>query len=126
MSFNWRQYVSLAEEMSARTEESALRSSISRAYYGAFCLSRNYLSGNNKIPTLRPHDPPGKIHQLAIEYFDQSDDSDEFNAGQLLGELRKKRNFADYDGSYYIEKEAVGKLVAKAKEVIKIIDSLES
>ncbi len=126
MSFNWRSYIGFAEEMCVRVDEPALRSSISRAYYGAFCLSRNYLINKSKIPTQRPHDAPGKIHQLVIEYFDQSDDSDECMAGQLLGELRKKRNIADYEGNSVIERDAVGKLVAKAREVISIIDELDS
>ena len=41
MSFNWKEYVDLSEELMSREEESCLRSSISRAYYGVFCLVRN-------------------------------------------------------------------------------------
>lgn len=42
--FNWNEYLTLAEELSQRTDESSKRSSISRAYYSAFCNARAYLS----------------------------------------------------------------------------------
>jgi len=41
MSFNWRDYVDLAQDLLNRAEEACQRSSISRAYYGVFCLARN-------------------------------------------------------------------------------------
>jgi len=36
MPFDWKQYLSLADELSKRSEEAALRSAVSRAYYAAF------------------------------------------------------------------------------------------
>lgn len=41
MSFDWKSYIHLAEELVKRQEESCLRSSISRAYYGVFRIARN-------------------------------------------------------------------------------------
>jgi uncharacterized protein (UPF0332 family) len=43
MPFDWNQYLSLANELAERSDEAALRSAISRAYYGALCLARNFL-----------------------------------------------------------------------------------
>jgi len=41
MSFHWEKYVYLAEELMNRKDDAYLRSSISRAYYGVWCLARN-------------------------------------------------------------------------------------
>ena len=48
MSFNWSEYLGLAQQLAGKaqisaTRESRLRSAISRAYYAAFILARNYL-----------------------------------------------------------------------------------
>jgi uncharacterized protein (UPF0332 family) len=44
MPFDWPEYLRLAEELAQRqSDEAALRSAISRAYYAAFCCACNYL-----------------------------------------------------------------------------------
>ncbi len=43
MPFDWRDYLSLGQELSQRQDEAAQRSAISRAYYAAFCCARVYL-----------------------------------------------------------------------------------
>jgi len=48
MTFDWSEYLKLAQELAGQTvspanEEAKLRSSVSRAYYAAFCKARNYL-----------------------------------------------------------------------------------
>jgi uncharacterized protein (UPF0332 family) len=47
MSFNWSDYLILAQNLAGKTslpcQEAKLRSAISRAYYGAYCSTRNYL-----------------------------------------------------------------------------------
>lgn len=47
MSFNWGDYLSLANALLTKPntpgpEEAAYRSAVSRAYYAAFCIARNY------------------------------------------------------------------------------------
>ncbi len=47
MSFDWREYLDLAEALMGRdskpiTIEAAFRCSMSRIYYAAFCHARNY------------------------------------------------------------------------------------
>lgn len=44
MSFDWEDYIRLSEELIKKTgalEEANFRSSISRGYYGVFCIARN-------------------------------------------------------------------------------------
>src|SRR5690349_21655344 len=41
MAFDWTHYLTLAQELSGRSDEAALRCAIGRAYYAVFCLARN-------------------------------------------------------------------------------------
>lgn len=120
MNFSWKQYIHFATELSGRKDEPALRSAISRAYYGAFCYSRNYLTNTGKIQI--PKDDLGVIHKLVINYLSESDDNDEKLAGQHLSNLRRKRNEADYNTNFVVQSENIIKLIANANKVIEIVD----
>jgi hypothetical protein len=49
VDFCWRNYLNLAKELAKTTDDEAyLRSSISRAYYAAFCNARNFMINNDK------------------------------------------------------------------------------
>ena len=52
MKFDWEEYFNLAKELAGTTEEAKLRSAVSRAYYSAFCLARNYLRDIQQDPRL--------------------------------------------------------------------------
>lgn len=52
MNFDWEEYFNLAKELAGTTEEAKLRSAVSRAYYSAFCLARNYLRDIQQDPRL--------------------------------------------------------------------------
>ena len=54
MSFDWSNYLDLARELQRQgaihsSKEAELRSSISRAYYAAFCKARNYLRDRRRL-----------------------------------------------------------------------------
>jgi uncharacterized protein (UPF0332 family) len=58
MTFDWSEYLKLAQELAGQAvspanKEAKLRSSVSRAYYAAFCKARNYLRdiGGHLIPS---------------------------------------------------------------------------
>ena len=57
MSFDWSEYLTLAQELTSAStsspiQEAHLRAAVSRAYYAAFCKARNYL--HNKDGYLTP------------------------------------------------------------------------
>lgn len=89
MSFDWKEYVYLAEELLTRDEESSFRSAISRAYYGAFCIARNRKSYKNYTGS--------DVHWKVINEYKNSRDKNERNIGRILDKLRKSRNDADYN-----------------------------
>jgi len=45
VAFDWKELVTLAQEMEIRPDEAAIRASVSRAYYGAYWVVRSYLQG---------------------------------------------------------------------------------
>jgi hypothetical protein len=77
MSFDWSQYLTLAQELVALSKnhankEALLRCAISKAYYAAFCKSQNYLLDIDKDKNL---DKFPNVHQFVIERFQSSNDT---------------------------------------------------
>lgn len=90
MSFDWSEYIILAEKLIENSSgEAEMRSATSRAYYGAFIQCRNFKRYNVKTTD---------IHQKVIGEFKGSDSSIENIIGNFLDSLRIKRNDSDYDG----------------------------
>ena len=98
MSFDWTQYLFLAEELnkqaaSSSKREAMLRSAISRAYYAAFCYSKNFLTDHkNKVIPSNP-----TAHELVRDIFDGYAGALELTIATNLDRLRTDRNKADYD-----------------------------
>ncbi len=98
MSFDWTQYLFLAEQLnkeagSSPKREAMLRSAISRAYYAAFCHSRKFLvDQKNKVIPSNP-----AAHGLVRELFEDNGSTLELTIATNLDRLRIERNKADYD-----------------------------
>ena len=101
MTFDWSEYLKLAQELAGQAvgpaeEEAKLRSSVSRAYYAAFCKARNYLrdiKGDFSIPST------GAAHGYVISVFKSSSDRLGRKVGDDLDRLRIRRTKVDYDDS---------------------------
>jgi uncharacterized protein (UPF0332 family) len=96
MSFDWGDFLKVAEILhdgasGAKLEEAMFRIAISRAYYAAFCLCRNWKEDNGKTI------PAKDAHKFIIELYENSEDEIEIAIGQKLRRLRHRRNEADYD-----------------------------
>jgi len=98
MSFDWTQYLFLAQKLtkgsaSSSNQEAMLRSAISRAYYAAFCSARNFLRDSRKkvIPST------AVAHGIVKEIFGSSTDKIELAIATDLDRLRIDRNKADYN-----------------------------
>jgi len=115
MSFDWKGYVGLAEELLKESEESCLRSSISRAYYGVFCIVRNKKGYKNYTG--------GNVHQKVINEYKSSVDKSEQNIGRILDNLRRSRNNADYNEDETISKDLAERSLISAKRILESIES---
>ena len=72
-----------------------MRSSVSRAYYAAFCKARNYLRdiGGHLIP------PTPEAHTYVRDKFKRSPNKLGRKIGWELDQLRTHRNRVDYEDS---------------------------
>jgi hypothetical protein len=121
MSFKWVQYLQLAELLNESDSEAAKRAAISRAYYAAFCICRNFARDNKElIPTETADD-----HGLVIWHFRDSNDRKRQKIGDLLDKMRADRNSADYDdeliGFPELMSDVAIEQAHKILEIIKII-----
>jgi len=98
MSFDWADYLKLAEALthdpvSPGPEEASLRTAISRAYYAAHRSASNLAASRGEII------PAGLAsdHGLVIAHFQNATDPTRQKIGAHLSRLRGNRNKADYD-----------------------------
>jgi len=113
MSFDWKEYVYLAEDLLNRGEEACLRSSISRAYYGVYCSARNKKNYQHYKPRRGEN-----IHRIVIDSYKNSKNREEQKIGKNLDQLRRSRNHADYNEDWPIKKEYTERAIIVAKQII--------
>jgi hypothetical protein len=97
MSFDWSQYLRLAEELAGQVtvtpcQEAKRRSSVSRSYYAAFCTARNHLRDVDKLVI-----PRKDTHKFVVDAFKNSPDTSRRQIGTSLDRLRVERTQTDYD-----------------------------
>jgi uncharacterized protein (UPF0332 family) len=103
IDFNWKTYLDLAKELEKGTDEARLRSSISRAYYAAYCSARNCME--DVCGRQLPFDEPS--HQYVIEYYNGNKgvrtNPRRAKIAQNLMRMRERRKMADYDDKTHTE-----------------------
>lgn len=106
MSFDWSEYLKLAQELASQThgsstQEARLRSAISRAYYAAFRKARNHL--RDKEGRTERELTQGNTHQIVIDSFEDLYKKNLVKnkthrlIAQNLRDLRSARNRTDYN-----------------------------
>jgi hypothetical protein len=98
MSFDWTHYLELAECIFGQKEnldideEAICRCAVSRAYYAAFCYSRNMAEAHMlyKLPSNR-----NSVHDHLINFFKNQMGLP--STGGKLARLREWRTACDYD-----------------------------
>ncbi len=116
MPFDWKQYLSFADELSKRSEEAALRSAVSRAYYAAFCTARNHLRAKGEqIPDSE------QTHKVVWESFQRRRKT--YAAVYQNGvRLRSRRRQADYEDEIKDLSNLVTEALRDAKNVFHWLD----
>ncbi len=122
MSFDWSQYIELAENLISQAQGGNLdhalfRSSISRAYYGAFCLARN------KVADYDGEAHRTDTHRYVRESFLDSTAYEAMQVGHKLNNLLRQRKNADYEAMATIDKESAERVLAMAKRTLDILNN---
>jgi len=134
MAFNWEEYLILAKELIGQTsrptaEEARLRCAISRAYYAAFCETRDYLIANERfafVPRGR-----GGVHQQIRAHLEQLATVASPKRQKVLKrmaarlqDLAQKRVIADYEEYQTCTLPMAQYQLLHADEVISLLKSL--
>ncbi|MBL7811041.1 MAG: hypothetical protein JNL57_02360 [Bacteroidetes bacterium] len=119
IAFNWQDYIDFAQELLEKDiSEKSLRSSVSRAYYGAFICCRNRLGLSNR--------KDNEIHKIVCERFNSDNPTkEEMSIFNSLKDLRRFRNTADYENFCDFTPQQVALIVDKSKNVISLLNSIE-
>ncbi|MCP4349716.1 MAG: hypothetical protein GY795_29905 [Desulfobacterales bacterium] len=126
MSFNWSEYLHLAEYTKQNPgqipveEEAVLRSSVSRAYYAALCTTRNYIQQTDGVTF-----GGGDTHMKVRKHLKESGNTLKRKIANQLEGLHLNRKKADYDNHLREKpKNMAAKTIAKAKEILGQIKEL--
>src|SRR5688572_6244854 len=115
MAFKWTDFIIFAEQIykNSSDDEAALRSAISRAYYGAFGRVRIYCESKYRINKSFSDG----IHQKVIQGLKSSDVKEEYSLGNALSDLRSSRNVADYDSHADVNKTLAEQSIKRSNDI---------
>ena len=118
--FDWRSFLVLAEGLAAHsTDENALRTAISRAYYAVFTVARNRLRDHECWhPGRDPHTRVWATYRNSESLICQRIGDRGFN-------LRDRRHRADYDDDIgpHVARQASA-AIRIAREILTLLDGL--
>jgi len=113
MSFDWVKFIKLAENLHLQNTEECFRTAVSRAYFGAFCLIRNYKG-------YKEYTEPD-VHYKVIKSLKTSASLKEKEMGKLIDDLRRHRNLADYDEEKEVNGEISERCILKANKILEMM-----
>ncbi len=118
MTFDWYQYLVLAEHLYDNRDtfpdrEACLRAAISKAYYAAFCLARNYARDFDRLVL----DESAQDHGSVKKHYIRAPDPKNRQVGNLLDRLRDSRNQADYSDTIDKLDELAKAVISQSKQV---------
>ncbi len=125
MSFDWKLYIDLADELVSYQKTSGLqdayyRTAISRSYYGVFCIARNLLIKKG------PGIPYSDEHRYVREEFKKSPKRIEKQIGEHIGRLWRERKDADYEEGASIDRTRADTACKIAKKTLSLLNYITS
>jgi uncharacterized protein (UPF0332 family) len=115
MRFGWERFLTLAEELAQRpdSDDAALRSSVSRAYYAAFGKAADRIEADTGS---RPD--WADAHKQVWEHFEGAGDRFRREIGQTGKRLKFQRIRADYRGAEVISRTDVSNSIDHAQRIL--------
>jgi uncharacterized protein (UPF0332 family) len=117
-AMNFRDHLTLARALAGGATEAEWRSASSRAYYAAFHVARLLLLGLGfRVPQA------DRAHGYLWLRLSNAGHADTMTAGRDLGQLRRERNWADYDDHRTITQIDAIQSVQEAEDIIQALDT---
>jgi uncharacterized protein (UPF0332 family) len=125
MTFDWHQYLILAEYLYDNRDtlpdrEACLRTSISKAYYAAFCSARNYARDLDRLVL----DESAQDHGSVKKHYIRAPDPKNRQVGNSLDRLRDFRNQADYSDTIDKLEELAKAAISQSKQVHTLLNQI--
>jgi uncharacterized protein (UPF0332 family) len=111
-------FLDLASELAVADSEAAWRTAISRSYYAAFHVARDFL---NNLGFDVPHSE--RAHVFIRSRLDASGQIDIEQAAEDLRELRRYRNQADYDLGRRLGQSSASAQVIAADKIMQTLNA---
>jgi uncharacterized protein (UPF0332 family) len=115
MNFDWNTYIDLAKTLNAMRDESAQRSAVSRAYYGAFHAASITLRTNGVLTF--PQDAR-KSHAKIWNVYKKSQSTNCRRVGVKCGRFMDLRHDADYDATVSFHAADVGIIINDVENAV--------
>ncbi|HJT76643.1 MAG TPA: HEPN domain-containing protein [Gemmataceae bacterium] len=115
---DFRDFLTLADNLVNGVTEAEWRSACSRGYYAAFHVARRLLLALGfRVPQA------DRAHAYLWLRLSNAGVAEVTNAGGLLNDLRRERNWADYDDRRTITQAASAQNVRLAEQIIQALDA---
>lgn len=115
---NFRDYLALARTLASGATEAEWRSASSRAYYATFHVARLLLLGLGfRVPQA------DRAHGYLWLRLSNAGHADTMRAGRHFGQLRRERNWADYDDHRVITQTGALQNLQDAEDIIQALDA---
>ena len=119
MSFDWTEFLTLAESLAARGDEASKRCAISRAYYSAF--NKAYERAKTNCGQ-RPSNTP--THVWCWAQYTASPDRSSQRMGSMGQRLKHRRQAADYEAVIPKIDDELVRALAEAHQLHAALESL--
>jgi len=124
MTFKWSDYLLLAKSLVntqltlSISNEARQRAAISRAYYAAFCTTRNYLRQQLNKPRLFSD---AKAHRDVREALMKKNSQTAHQIANLLLAVHRERKCADYDDNYAAAKN-ISIVIQRVERILSLLE----
>lgn len=120
--FDWAEYLHLADNLLGQTNEAALRSAISRAYYATYNKALEKLLDEGQMSRSDPTEP--QKHKAIWDLYRMSSERSRQQIGLDGDRLRKSRTSADYNAERQVFASDARMRVNQAKSLYQSIQRL--
>jgi uncharacterized protein (UPF0332 family) len=112
-----RDFLDLADELVIGNGEAEWRSAVSRAYYAAFHVAREFLQALGfAVPEAE------SAHKYLVYRINNAGDPQLAYIATRMDDLRRDRNIADYDLASFYPSHFAAKQVLRATDIIRVLE----